>query len=116
MFNTFISFYLKDNKIHVFTETLHALGDPKRICFMLDQEGNRLLMLPYTKKDFVSHSVPDAVYRGNDSMEVNSKKLCWMLAEQHGWDPSRSFRAPGVILAEKQLAAFDLTRAEMIGN
>ena len=114
MDNTFISFYLKENKIHVFTETLRAIGCPKRICFYLDQEGTRLLMRPYPRKDFVSHQVPETVYRGTDSMEVNSKKLCRILADQHGWDVTRSYRAPGVIIQEKKLAAFDLTRAEII--
>lgn len=116
MDNTFISFYLKENKVHVFSETLHGLGNPERICFLLDQEGKRLLMLPYVKKDFVSHRVPDAVYRGTDSMEVNSKKLCRILAAQHSWDVSRSYRVPGVILADRQVAAFDLTRAEQIAT
>ena len=114
MSNTFISFYLKDNKIHIFTDTLHSLGNPDRICIMMEQKGKRLLLLPHTKKDFVSHRVPEAVYKGTDSMEVNSKKLCRLLADQHGWDVSRSYRAPGVIIQEKKLAAFDLARAEII--
>ncbi len=114
MGNSFVSFYLKENKIHIFTDILHALGNPERICFMLDQEGNRLLILPYTYKDFVSHRVPDAVYKGTDSMDVNSKKLCRLLAAQHGWDVSRSYRTPGVVVPEKRFAAFDLTRAELI--
>ena len=114
MDNTFISFYLKEYKIRVFAEALRGLDSPKRICFMLDEDGNRLLMLPHAKKDFVSHAVPDSVYSGGGRMEVNSKKLCWILAGQHGWDKSRSYRVPGVIVAEKQVAAFDLTRAEQI--
>ena len=114
MDNTFISFYLKENKIRVFTEALRAIDCPKRICFYLDQEGTRLLMLPYTKKDFVSHRVPDSVYSRSGHMEVNSKKLCRILAEQHGWDVTRSYRVPGVIVLEKKLAAFDLTKAEPI--
>ena len=116
MDNTFISFYLKEYKIRVFTESLRRMGDPKRICFMLDQDEKRLLMLPHEKKDFVSHAVPDSVYRGRRHMQVNSKKLCWMLAEQHGWDRSRSYRVPGVILPDKQMAAFDLTKATLINN
>ena len=82
MDNTFISFYLKEYKIRVFTEALRGLDNPKRICFMLDEDGNRLLMLPHEKKDFVSHAVPDSVYSGGRHMEVNSKKLCWLLADQ----------------------------------
>ena len=116
MDNTFISFYLKEYKIRVFAEALRGLDSPKRICFMLDEDGNRLLMLPHEKKDFVSHAVPNSVYSGVRRMEVNSKKLCWLFADQHGWDMSRSYRVPGVILADRQVAAFDLTRAEQIAT
>ena len=114
MSETYISFYLNANRIHVFVEALRGIGSPKRICFMIDQDGRRLLMLPHTKKDFVSHGVPNSVYGGKDSLEISSKKLCRLLASQHGWDPSRSYRVPGVIIPEKHLAAFDLKKAEMI--
>ena len=114
MSETYISFYLNANRIHVFVEALRGIGSPRRICFMIDQDGRRLLMLPHTKKDFVSHGVPNSVYGGKDSLEISSKKLCGLLASQHGWDPSRSYRVPGVIIPEKHLAAFDLKKAEMI--
>ena len=51
---------------------------------------------------------------GADSLDISSKKLCRLLAAQHNWDVSRSYRAPGVIVEEKGLAAFDLSKAEMI--
>ena len=114
MVNTYISFYLNSNRIHVFTVALRGIGSPNRICFMLDQDGNRLLLLPHAKKDFVSHRVPEVVYRGADSLDISSKKLCRLLAARHNWDVSRSYRVPGVIVEEKGLAAFDLSKAEMI--
>ena len=80
----------------------------------IEMYGAYFLVLPYTKKDFVSHRVPDSVYSRSGHMEVNSKKLCRILAEQHGWDVTRSYRVPGVIVLEKKLAAFDLTKAEPI--
>ena len=114
MDRTYLSFYIYANRIHIFIEALRGIGSPKRICFMIDQNGKRLLMLPQAKKDFVSHGVPQKVYSGADSMEICSKKLCRILAGQHDWDTSRSYRVPGVIIAERQLAAFDLTKAEVI--
>ena len=114
MNSTYISFYLNSNRIHIFIEALRGIGNPKRICFMLDQNGKSLLMLPHKKKDFISHEVPQKVYSGSDSMEICSKKLCRILAGQHSWDVSRSYRVPGVIITEKELAVFDLMKAEVI--
>ena len=114
MLETNISFYLNTNRIHVFTEALRGIGSPTRICFMLGEDGKRLIMLPHTKKDFVSHRVPEKINRGADSLDISSKKLCRLLAAQHNWDVSRSYRAPGVVIEEKSLAVFDLSKAEMI--
>ena len=114
MDRTYISFYLNANRIHVFIEALRGIGSPMRICFMTDQDGNHLLMLPHTKKDFVSHGVSQNVYAGTERLEICSKKLCRILARQHDWDVSRSYRIPGVIVVEKKLVAFDLTKAEII--
>ena len=110
----YISFYLSSNRIHVSIEALRGIGSPRRICFMIDQDGKCLLMLPHPKKDFISHGVSQEVYGGRDSLEISSKKLCVILTSRHSWDPSRSYRVPGVIAAEKCLAAFDLTKAEVI--
>ena len=114
MVNTYISFYLNFNRIHVFVDALRGIGSPSRICFMIDQDGSRLLMLPHTKKDFVSHNVPQEVYGGTDSLDISSKKLCRLLASQHSWDVTRSYRVPGVIVTDKRIVSFDLTKAEMI--
>lgn len=81
---------------------------------MIDQDGNRLLMLPHAKKDLISHGVPQKVYGGTYSLDICSKKLCRILAERHNWDVSRSYRVPGVVVSEKQPAAFELTKAEAI--
>lgn len=54
MTNTYISFYLNANRVHVFIEALRGIGSPKRICFMIDKDGRNLLLVPYGKRDFVS--------------------------------------------------------------
>ena len=114
MYSTYLSFYLNAKRIQVFIEALRGIGSPNRICFMIDQDGNHLLMLPHAKKDLISHGVPQKVYGGTYSLEICSKKLCRILAERHNWDVSRSYRVPGVVVSEKQLAAFELTKAEAI--
>ncbi len=114
MVNTYISFYLNANRIHIFIEALRGIGSPKRICFMIDKDGRNLLLVPYDKRDFVSHGVPKEVYCGLDSMEVCSKKLCRLIAGLHGWDTAYSYRVPGFAKEEQKLAIFDLTQAEQI--
>ena len=114
MLETYISFYLRSNKIHIFVEALRALGKPSRICFMIEENGATLLVTPYGKRDFVSHAVPQDVYSGTAAMEVSSYKLCRIIASLYDWDLSRSYRVPGMVFPEKKIAIFDLKKAEII--
>ena len=116
MGDTNISFYLKLYRIHVFVDSLRGIGSPKRICFMLSEDGNILLITPYLKRDLKSHNVPDKAYSGEGGLEISSYKLCGIIANRHGWDPGQSYRVPGVVYQDKKIAAFDLTKAEPIGK
>ena len=81
MTETFLSFYLKANRIHVFVDALREIGCPVNICFMIGENGKTLILKPYPKKDFHSHRVPQDVYRGKKSMEVSSLRLCRIIAD-----------------------------------
>ena len=83
---------------------------------MTDDEEKTLLILPHDKRDFLSHSVPPKVYIGTSGMEVNSKRLCRIIAEQHGWDMSKSYRVPGIIIPDKKVAVYRLGDAETINS
>lgn len=109
-----ISFYLRSNRLHVFVSALKELGSPSRICFLLDKDGNRLLILPYDKHDFVSHAVPRKLYLGSSSMEIHSQKLCSVIADKHGWDLSKSYRVPGTVFKDKRAAVYYLAKAVLI--
>lgn len=109
-----ISFYLKAYRIHVFVDALRGIGSPQRICFLLNKNATLLLMVPHSKRDFRSHRVPANAYTGNGGVDISSMQLCILLANQHRWDMSRSYRIPGQILAKQGKAVFDLTKAEMI--
>ncbi len=112
--NTYISFYLRYNRILVFVSALRAIGCPHRICFLISSDGKSLLLIPYSKRDLKSHSVSYEVYRGTGGFTVNSMKLCRILAEMHHWDLQRSYRVRGTIHRDKQLITFDLESAGMI--
>lgn len=111
---TYISFYLKACRIHIFVEALRGLESPRRICFMLSNDGRSLAMLPHKKRDFQSHEVAQKVYQGERSFEISSYRLCSILAELHSWNKERSYRVPGIIDAERGIVLFDLTNAKTI--
>lgn len=114
MNETYISFYLRANRIHVFTEALHGIGRPNNICFMISDSGATLLLTPYPKKDLRSHRVPLGVYNGSKSMEVCSKRLCRLIAELYHWRLDCSYRVPGTIIPRQEIVMFYLEKAEVI--
>lgn len=114
---TFISFYLRSSTIRVFNAAVRKIGQPRFIRFMINPDTMQLAMLPAVKKDFQSFRVPKGLYSshvGNDAMQVHSQKLCRALAFQLGWELDRSYRVPGKVFEEQQIARFDLCRASVI--
>ena len=116
MRDTFISFYLRANRVHVFVDALRGIGSPKFICFFLQEDGRTFAITPYKKKDFRSHRIPHDVYEGTNGMEVSSKKLCQIISRMHHWVPDCSYRVPGFVLDDHSAAIFDLSQAEIIEN
>ncbi len=114
MTEIYLSFYLRVNRIHIYVDALRKIGSPARICFMIAKNGKTLLLAPYQNKDFKSHDVPSRVYQGNGGMQVNSMKLCRMIAALYSWDLSRSYRIPGRIYYKQKVVIFELTKAEII--
>lgn len=114
MQGTYISFYLRTNRIHLFVDSLRAIGSPKYFCFMLQENGQALAIVPYDKKDLKSHWVPPTVYTGTKDMEVNSMRLCRIISEMHHWTPGGSYRVPGFVLEDRSAAIFMLSKAKLI--
>ncbi len=114
MNETYISFYLRTNRIHIFVDALRALGCPRFICLMIQEDGSSIAIIPYKKKDFRSHRVPSDVYVGTSGMEASSIKLCRIVSELHQWEDDCSYRVPGFVLHNPKVAFFDLRRADII--
>lgn len=116
MADTYISFYLRNNRIHIFVDALRGIGSPKYVCFLIANDGNTLILSPYQKKDFHSHRVPQDVYHGKRSLELASIRLCQILTVEFGWDSSKSYRIPGRLVEDKKVIVFDLRSATKIGE
>ena len=114
MADTYISFYLRNNRIHIFVDALRGIGSPKYVCFMIAEDGDTLIMSPYKKKDFHSHRVPQDVYHGIGSFNLTSIRLCQILTVEFGWDSSKSYRIPGRLDEERGIVIFDLRAASKI--
>jgi len=114
MAETFLSFYLKTYRLHLFVDSLRRIGSPRFIRFMISDDGTKLIIEPYEKKDFHSHRVPNGLYTGACEMELSSMRLCNLLSEMHHWEKNGSYRVPGTILPRQQLIVFSLDRAEPI--
>ena len=111
-----ISFYLKAHRIYVHLVALRAIGCPNRICFMISEKGDRLLMVPYGKRDLLSHKVPERLYEGTNGFDISSYKLCSILGELHCWDLNKSYRILGNVAPKHSIIIYDLTRAQIIDN
>lgn len=111
---TNISFYLQCSRIHIFVNALREIGCPSYICFMISENGRKLVLTPYPKKDYHSHRVPQRVYKGDGGMEVSSLGLCRIIASLNEWNLHYSYRIPGIIYPREKICVFALDQAERI--
>ena len=44
MNDTYISFYLRANRIHIFVDALRGIRHPKYICFMIEENGKKMIV------------------------------------------------------------------------
>lgn len=111
MNETFISFYLKANRIRIYIGALRGIGSPNRICFLLDDNLKKIIVAPYDRKDFRSHSVPRKAYSQSRGVEVSSIKLCQIISGAKRWDSNYSYCVPGKVVIPQKIAVFDLDTA-----
>ena len=110
----YISFYLKYHRIHVFVDVLRNLGSPERICFMLSEDKDKIAIAPYDKRDLRAVEVPDEIYNGTRELTVSNYEICKAFARVKRAKKERSYRAPGEMDTEHNIAIFDLKKAEII--
>ena len=110
---THISFYLASYRIHVFRETVQAIGHPGYVRFLINREAGSMILQACGRKTPTSHKVVTDCTGG---MEICSFPLCSVLAKEMNWNDAYSYRVPGQTFPDQHIAVFDLTAAEPIGK
>lgn len=111
---TYVSFYLKDGKIHVYADAIRSLGTPDFIRFLLNQDGSSMIMEPYHKKEFQSIRVKKDNISGK--LYFRCRPLCSLLEHTRGWNHSQSYCIPGRLFHNQRIVLFDLTQAAAISS
>ncbi len=114
MNDTYMSFYLRRNRVLIFVDALRNIGNPKHICMMISKDKKTLVLAPYPKKDYRSYPVDGGVYSGYKSLEISSICLCQFVARLYNWDFNSSYRIPGTFISNPNVVAFHLGQAEII--
>ena len=112
--NTYVSFYLRKNRIRIFRSTIRFLNTPSFIQFRFNNDNSSMVMEPHEVRSFTTLRVPQNIYSDNGSMAIGSKALCRILADKLYWDINSSYRVPGRLIPSQGLVVFDLSKAELI--
>lgn len=115
-YDTYISFYLSSNRVHIFTETLHYLGDPAFVRFRLSHDHKSMIMEAYDRLEFTSLRVPnrEITRSKRNQMEVHSTSLCQIIKDWFCWTDGLSYRVPGRYIKKQNIIFFDLSKAYAI--
>ena len=104
---TYVSFYLKDGMINVYTDAIR---------FLLNGDGSSMIMQAYHKKEFQSIRVPKNADRTWTQTRFCSAPMCRLMKYALGWEPDKSYRVPGKYIPAQKIVVFDMTKATIINN
>ena len=114
--NTYVSFYLKDGMINVYTDAIRFLGEPNYIRFLLNGDGSSMIMQAYHKKEFQSIRVPKNADRTWTQTRFCSAAMCRLMTFALGWNQEKSYRVPGRFIPAQKIVVFDMTKATIINS
>lgn len=110
---TCISFYFRNNTIHIFQDSIKSLGSPEFIRFRLSDDRRRMIMEPYDRKELTSFKTKLRT-ESNHSMQLRGKRFCRVMLREMGWDSCKSYRIPGRLYTRQNLVLYNLEHAEEI--
>ena len=114
MNDSYMSFYLRRNRVHIYVDALRSIGSPKHICMMISDDRKTLLLAPYPRKDYRSYPIDGNVYSGDKNLEISSISLCRFVARLYQWNFNNSYRVPGTFISKPNSVVFYLEQAEII--
>lgn len=110
----YISVRYTEGAIRLFRETVRSLQTPPYVKFYINSEHCYLGIGPDFTKSQKSHKTPKNLYVDNGKMVVYSKRFCNILYNEMKWDKQLTYRVPGKMTNDNNLAFFDLKKAEIL--
>jgi len=114
---------LKKNRIRIHKSTLHLLGDPEYIQFLVNPSDQSIVIRNSIKNDFLAHHIRWEIIGGKQCCDFYSYFLLKSLRDvNYEWEDKRSYRIYGKIHEKERLAmfpmkeSFDIDRPETPGE
>lgn len=115
--STQISIDLKKYRIRVHKESLHLIGDPKYIQFLVNI-GSRLVAIRAVEKEHVdlqTHSIDQTRMESESSLEIYSRPFIERLCKEFDcFDEGNSYRLTGTAVQSERIAVFPLDSLQKI--
>ena len=100
---------LKKNRIRIHKNTLHMLGDPDYIQFLVNPADRFIVIRRSIKNDFLSHRVRWNMISGKKCCDFYSYFLLKSLRDvNYDWEENRSYRIYGKVHEKERLAQFSM--------
>ena len=100
---------LKKNRIRIHKTTLHLLGDPDYIQFLVNPENMSIVIRSSLKNDYLSHHIRWNLISGKQCCDFYSYFLLKSLrAVNYDWEENRSYRLYGHLHRRESLAMFSM--------
>ena len=108
---------LKKNRIRIHKATLHLLGDPEYIQFLVNPESLTLIIKSTAKTDHLSHRIRWNLIGGKQCCDFYSYFLLKSLRDvNYEWEENRSYRIYGKVHEKERLAQFSMKESFDIGG
>ena len=100
---------LKKGRIRIHKSTLHLLGDPEYVQFLINPDDQALVVRKSSRRDFLSQHVRWRVIGGKQCCDFYSRFLLRALQDVHfDWKENRSYRIYGQLHTKESLALFSM--------
>ena len=108
---------LKKNRIRIHKATLHLLGDPDYIQFLVNPDSLSLAIRRSIKGDSLAHHIRWNMLGGKQCCDFYSYFLLKSLRDvNYEWKPNRSYRLYGRLNEKENLALFSMKESIDIDN
>lgn len=111
MSGNIISFDLKKYRIRIHKSTIHALGDPKYIHFLVNPSKRTIAIRAYsgTTPGKDAHRIKQSLMDSDNSYEIYSRYFVMNLCRIVGiLEPDYGYRISGVIVPSEKMAVYSL--------